>query len=107
RLIAGARKQHADIMVEIGTARGSLYPFGKQQERSLNFVPLLARYGPALRDEMLKEAERHVAMLIGTSGMSEAPRETVSVRGQSGQKATTSLKRNTRSTNFSPPKPTR
>ena len=83
RLIAGARKQHADIMVEIGTARGSLYPFGKQQERSLNFVPLLARYGPALRDEMLKEAERHVAMLIGTSGMSEAPRETVSVRGQS------------------------
>jgi uncharacterized protein YllA (UPF0747 family) len=83
RLIAGAKKQHAEVMIEIGTARGALYPFGKHQERSLNFVPLLARYGPALRDDMLEEAERHVGRLVGNSAMSDTPREAVSARGRS------------------------
>ena len=83
RLIAGAKKQHSDVMIEIGTARGSLYPFGKHQERSLNFVPLLARYGPVLRDQMLGEAERHVSRLIGTNSVPDPPREAVSARGQS------------------------
>jgi hypothetical protein len=59
-----------------------LYPFGKHQERALNFVPLLARYGPALRDDMLGEAERHAARLIGISAQSEPPQVAVSARGQ-------------------------
>jgi bacillithiol synthase len=83
RLIAAAKKKHADIMTEISTARGSLYPFGKHQERALNFVPLLARYGAGLRDEMLEEASRHAIKLVGTSSVAELPREAVSVRGQS------------------------
>jgi uncharacterized protein YllA (UPF0747 family) len=83
RLIAAAKKQHSDVMVEIATARGSLYPFGKQQERSLNFVPLLARYGPALRQDMLEQAERHATGIIGTSSGSESPHETVTARAQS------------------------
>jgi bacillithiol synthase len=65
RLIAAAKKQNADIMQEIGTARGSLYPLGKPQERNLNFVPLLARYGPMLRDEMMAGARAHAAQLLG------------------------------------------
>ena len=69
RLVAAAKRQHADVMEEIATARGSLYPFGTPQERMLNFVPLLARYGPALQDDMLAEARRHVSGLTG-SGMS-------------------------------------
>lgn len=83
RLIGGAKKQHADVMVEIGTARGSLYPFGKHQERSLNFVPLLARYGPSLSEDMLREAERHLAGLIGADTVADAPREAFSARGRS------------------------
>jgi len=83
RLIAAAKKKHADIMAEIATARGSLYPFGKHQERALNFVPLLARYGPSLRDDMLAEAERHAARIVGASAVAEARPEEVSVRGQS------------------------
>jgi hypothetical protein len=63
-------------MEEIATARGSLYPFGKPQERSLNFVPLLARYGPALRDDMLREARLHAERIIGGS-KSAAAREAV------------------------------
>jgi len=82
RLVAAAKRQHSETMTEIATARGSLYPFGKPQERSLNFVPLLARYGPALQEEMLHEAERHATKLIGDPSISDSPQEAASVRGQ-------------------------
>ncbi len=80
RLVAAAKKQHADIMQEIGTARGSLYPLGKPQERALNFVPLLARYGPGFREEMLEEARGHAKRLVGVTRQLE---EAVPVRGRS------------------------
>jgi uncharacterized protein YllA (UPF0747 family) len=67
RLLAAAKKQHADTMEEIATARGSLYPFGTAQERILNFVPFLARYGQELQREMLSEARRYAAGIAGTS----------------------------------------
>ncbi|MGH7604462.1 MAG: bacillithiol biosynthesis protein BshC [Gemmatimonadaceae bacterium] len=72
RLIAGAKRQYANTMTEIGTARGSLYPLGKPQERALNFVPLLARYGSALRDEMLVAAAAHARNLIDGSSAPHA-----------------------------------
>lgn len=84
RLIAAAKREHADIMHEIATARGSLYPLGKPQERGLNFVPLLARYGATLRQEMFAEAREHARRLTG--GRQEASRslsEPVSARGRS------------------------
>lgn len=83
RLIAAAKKRHADIMQEIATARGSLYPLGKPQERSLNFVPLLARYGPVLRDEMLAEARAHASRLLADKKTSRARESAISVRGRS------------------------
>jgi len=83
RLVAAAKKQHADIMQEIATARGSLYPIGKPQERGLNFVPLLARYGTALRDEMLGEAREHARRLVGTQVRSRSLQEAVPARGRS------------------------
>ena len=67
RLLAAAKREHADTMEEIATARGSLYPFGSAQERILNFVPFLARYGPALQAEMLSEARRYAAGIAGTN----------------------------------------
>ena len=70
-------------MLEIATARGALYPFGKHQERAINFVPLLARYGLALRDDMRTEADRHAAQLVGADAVSETSPEAVAVRGQS------------------------
>jgi bacillithiol synthase len=83
RLIAAAKKQHADIMEEIATARGSLYPFGKPQERSVNFVPLLARYGPTLRDDMLAEARAHATRLVGGKEWVQPLEEATSARGRS------------------------
>ncbi|MDB4871834.1 MAG: Bacillithiol biosynthesis BshC, partial [Gemmatimonadales bacterium] len=73
-----------DIMHELATARGSLYPLGKPQERALNFVPLLARYGATLRQEMLGEAREHARRLTGGRQEASRPREeTVSARGRS------------------------
>ena len=83
RLIAAAKKQHADIMHEIGTARGSLYPLGKPQERSLNFVQLLARYGPILRDEMVAGARAHADRLLGEAKSSRSLEEAGTARGRS------------------------
>ena len=83
RLVAAAKKHHADIMQEIATARGSLYPLGKPQERALNFVPLLARYGPALRDEMLGEAREHAKRLVGLQVRSRSLEEAAPARGRS------------------------
>jgi hypothetical protein len=82
RIISASKKQHAETMVEIATARGSLYPLGKPQERSLNFVPLLARYGPALRQDMLEEARRHAGRLLGGDSALATREEVVSARGQ-------------------------
>ena len=84
RLIAAAKREHADIMQDIATARGSLYPFGKPQERGLNFVPLLARYGATLREEMLAEAREHARRLTaGRQETSHSLEEPVSARGRS------------------------
>jgi uncharacterized protein YllA (UPF0747 family) len=84
RLIAAAKREHSDIMHEIGTARGSLYPLGKPQERGLNFVHLVARYGAVLTQAMLGEAREHARGLTG--GRQEAARaakEPVSARDRS------------------------
>ncbi len=82
RLIAASKLRHADLMTEIGTARGSLYPLGKPQERALNFVPLLARYGEALRDQMLDGAREHASNIVGAAGEVGRSEESMSVRGQ-------------------------
>lgn len=82
RLIAASKRRHAELMTEIGTARGSLYPIGKPQERALNFVPMLARYGEALRDAMIDGAREHASNLVGASRTSERTEEAVPARGQ-------------------------
>lgn len=82
RLIAASKRRHADLMQEIGTARGSLYPMGKPQERALNFVPFLARYGESLRDDMLDAAREHAAALVGSNHAAERSEEAVPARGQ-------------------------
>ena len=84
RLIAAAKREHAGLMHEVATARGSLYPFGKPQERTLNFVPFLARYGPALREEMMQEALKHSRRLVQPAADKESSRvPPASTRGSS------------------------
>lgn len=82
RLVAASKRRHADLMTEIGTARGSLYPLGKPQERALNFVLLLARYGEPLLGDMVDGAREHALNLVGSVAESERPQEAMPARGQ-------------------------
>jgi bacillithiol synthase len=52
RLLAGVARREAVRMRDLGTARGALYPFGGRQERTLNIVPVLARHGVELLEEL-------------------------------------------------------
>ena len=65
RILAAVKRRETDAMFALGTARAALYPFGMRQERALHFVPLLARYGPALLDDMHAAAAVHARQLIG------------------------------------------
>ena len=67
RLIAAAKRENSDVMHQVATARGSLYRLGKSQERTLNFIPFLARYGTALREEMMRQALKHATQLVHPS----------------------------------------
>jgi uncharacterized protein YllA (UPF0747 family) len=55
-------------MADVATARGALFPNGKRQERALNLVPLLARYGPSLVDGVRERAAEHAVALLGARG---------------------------------------
>ena len=81
RLIAASKKQQSELMREIATARGSLYPLGKEQERAVNFISFLARYGPGLREDMLSQARAHATSLLGQPSVSRT-RPTASLPGR-------------------------
>jgi uncharacterized protein YllA (UPF0747 family) len=67
RYLAAVKRRETNTMREIATASGALYPEGKRQERVLNFVPFLTRYGAPLMDLMRAEAERHASGLVNAN----------------------------------------
>ena len=69
RLLAAVKRREVDEMQRIATARASLFPHGVRQERKLAFIVFLARYGPALVEQMLSEARAHARSLVGGAPM--------------------------------------
>jgi uncharacterized protein YllA (UPF0747 family) len=65
RYAAEAKQAAAATMTDVATIRGALRTNGIEQERALNFIPFLARGGPALIDSMRREAARHAGALVG------------------------------------------
>src|SRR5687768_6618515 len=65
RLLAGVARRETDRMRDLGTARGALYPFGGRQERTLNLIPILARHGMELMEEMHATAAVHADEIVG------------------------------------------
>ncbi|HEY6826950.1 MAG TPA: hypothetical protein VI259_08830, partial [Gemmatimonadaceae bacterium] len=51
-------------MRRLSAARGSLFPHGVRQERKLAYIPFLARYGPALVEQMLEAARAHARAIV-------------------------------------------
>ena len=67
RYIAGVKRRQDALMRDIATAAAALYPNGMRQERVLNWVPFLARYGSPFLELARDEATRHANALIGVS----------------------------------------
>ena len=64
RVLAAWKRKHESVVRDIETARASLFPLGRPQERILNLVPMLARHGEALFTAMLAEAREHATSLV-------------------------------------------
>lgn len=67
RLAAAAKRRGSDALRDLALARASLWPDGHRQERTLNFIPFIARFGPALWEQMRTRAAEHAERLVGGS----------------------------------------
>jgi bacillithiol synthase len=67
RFVAGVKNRETTVMRQLATARGALFPHGARQERKLAYIPFLARYGPALLEQMLGAARAHARTLVLTT----------------------------------------
>jgi bacillithiol synthase len=65
RYLAAVKRRESELMRDVATAAAALHPNGMRQERVLNFVPFLARYGRPLLDLLRDEATRHATSLLG------------------------------------------
>ncbi len=65
RILAAVKRKEETARHDLMVAGAALYPMGHRQERVLSFIPMLARGGNELLDEMLKAAGAHAAQLIG------------------------------------------
>jgi bacillithiol synthase len=63
RYAAAVKRQGNAALHDVAAARSSLFPLGVPQERALNGVPLLARYGSELFDSVMTEVEPHAKSL--------------------------------------------
>lgn len=63
RFTAAVKREGNEALREISVARGALFPDGSPQERSLNFVPFLARYGDDVISSVMSEITAHTAKL--------------------------------------------
>ena len=75
RYAAAVKRRETQMMRDIATAAGALYPNGKPQERVLNFIPFWARYGQPLIDAMLAEALGYARTLIEPGRPAPMPEE--------------------------------
>jgi uncharacterized protein YllA (UPF0747 family) len=85
RIVAAAKRRDAETMMQIGTARGALFPLGSRQERALNIIPFMARHGSVVTDRMLDAARGHARSVVG---LDRTPGETPRARSTGRAAAT-------------------
>ncbi|MDE3216298.1 MAG: bacillithiol biosynthesis BshC, partial [Gemmatimonadota bacterium] len=64
RLLAAAKRRGSEALRDVALARAHLWPEGHAQERTLNFIPFLARYGDGLWTVMRRAAGEHARRLL-------------------------------------------
>ncbi|MFQ5704409.1 MAG: bacillithiol biosynthesis cysteine-adding enzyme BshC [Gemmatimonadales bacterium] len=57
RIVGHLKKRNEIVVKQLSKARHSLYPLGRSQERVLNIVPFLIRYGESVLDQILEKCE--------------------------------------------------
>jgi uncharacterized protein YllA (UPF0747 family) len=65
RLLAAVKRRDESVRHDLMVAHAALHPMGRRQERVLNFIPMLARGGDELIQEMLQAAGEHAGEVIG------------------------------------------
>ena len=63
RYVAAKKRTGSGLLTEVATARGALYPGGEPQERALNMIPLLAKYGDEVFAAIRAKAREHAKSL--------------------------------------------
>jgi bacillithiol biosynthesis cysteine-adding enzyme BshC len=64
RLLAAAKRRDERVRRDLAVVSAALFPGGKRQERTLNYIPMLARGGEDLRDDMRRAAAAHAQSLL-------------------------------------------
>ncbi len=64
RFLAAVKRRETALMTDVATLRAALRPRGARQERVLSPVPILARHGMALLDDMLVAAGPHAERIV-------------------------------------------
>ena len=73
RLLSAAKRRDERIRHDLTVAAAALFPRGQRQERLLNFVPMLARGGEELLDQMRAAANAHAGSLLGSERVDPVP----------------------------------
>ncbi|MEJ2240350.1 MAG: bacillithiol biosynthesis BshC, partial [Gemmatimonadales bacterium] len=66
RIVSQLKKQNEIVVQQIAKARVSLFPLGKPQERVLNVVPYLIRYGSSFIDSAMERCTEWTERLEST-----------------------------------------
>ncbi len=64
RIVSAIKRREEELGRGIATARASLFPLDRPQERVLNLMPMLARHGPRLLDLLVDAARAHARGLL-------------------------------------------
>jgi bacillithiol biosynthesis cysteine-adding enzyme BshC len=63
RFAAGIKHRGTEALHDAAIARASLFPLGTPQERALNGIPFIVRYGDDLFNSVMEETRKHAAKL--------------------------------------------
>lgn len=63
RYTAAVKRNGNEALREVAIVRGALFPENTPQERALNFIPLLARYGDEIISSAMQEINAHTAKI--------------------------------------------
>jgi hypothetical protein len=64
RLLAAIKRKDERTRHDVMVATSALLPLGKRQERMLSYLPMLARGGNELMDELRRAATAHAQTLL-------------------------------------------